>query len=815
MMIDSRRAIVGRSWLASRLSVPLALLAIALSSSFALAADPQINRVTPCGAQRGTEIDVVIDGPRLADAQEILLYYAGIRVANFEVPEGKRIKARLAIGPDCRLGLHALRVRTASGISNLVQFSVGPLPQMEEAEPNNEFHEPQKIPMNVTVAGVVQNEDVDYFQIEAKKGQRIAAEVEGIRLGETFFDPYVAILDKERFVLAGSDDTPLVYQDAACSVVAPSDGSYVVQVRESAFGGNGQCRYRLHVGDFPRPLGVFPAGGKFGEKIEVQWLGDPASPWKTSVTLPGSPQPMFGLVAQDPHGSAPTPNEFRLGDLNNLNEIEPNNGAGEATAGEAPVALNGVIAEDGDVDCFKFAAKKGQVFDVRVYARQLRSPLDTVLSVVRASNGAGVAGNDDSGSPDSYLRMTAPEDDQYVVIVRDHLNKGGPAYVYRVEVTPVKPQLTMGLAERSQFVDITAPVPRENRLALLISAQRADFGGDLAVELKDLPAGVQVETVPMTADQTTTPVLLTAKADAPLAGSLVDVIGRTTADPKIEGRLKQRTSMVRGQNNREVWNHYTERMATAVTQKVPYQIEIVQPKVPIVQSGEMALKIVAKRDEGFKAPITVSMLYNPPGVSTPTSVTIAEGQNEVIMPITANAQAAVRNWKIAVIGRATVGDGAVDVSSQLADLEVSEPFVKFTYTPVAIEQGQAGQLPIEIAQNKPFEGPAKVELLGLPNEVTSEPKEISKETAQLAFPLKTTANSPPGQHKSLLCRAIVTRDGEPITHMLPGGELRIQKPLPQKPAEQPKPEKKPENEKPAEKPLSRLEQLRLQKTPGN
>ena len=50
------------------------------------------------------------------------------------------------------------------------------------------------------------NEDVDYYVVEAKKGERITAEVEGIRLGLTLFDPYVAILDAKRFELASSDD---------------------------------------------------------------------------------------------------------------------------------------------------------------------------------------------------------------------------------------------------------------------------------------------------------------------------------------------------------------------------------------------------------------------------------------------------------------------------------------------------------------------------------------------------------------------------------------------------------------------------------
>jgi hypothetical protein len=78
--------------------------------------------------------------------------------------------------------------------------------------------------------------------------------------------------------------------------------------------------------------------------------------------------------------------------------------------------------------------------------------------------------------------------------------------------------------------------------------------------------------------------------------------------------------------------------------------------------------------------------------------------------------------------------------------------------------------------------------------------------------VKTAAKSPVGRHKTLLCRAVVMLNGEPITHTLGGGELRIDAPLPAKAAATPaqpapgaaaapKPEKK----------LSRLEQLRVER----
>src|SRR5205085_3552941 len=138
------------------------------------------------------------------------------------------VKVQVKIAPDARLGEHGLRVRTATGITDLRTFWVGALPVVDEKEPNSEFTAPQKIALNSTVHGVADNEDVDYYAVEAKKGQRISVEIEGMRLGTTFFDPYVAVLDGKRFELATSDDSALFKQDGCLSVVAPADGTYIV-----------------------------------------------------------------------------------------------------------------------------------------------------------------------------------------------------------------------------------------------------------------------------------------------------------------------------------------------------------------------------------------------------------------------------------------------------------------------------------------------------------------------------------------------------------------------------------------------------------
>ena len=219
---------------------------------------------------------------------------------------------------------------------------------------------------------------------------------------------------------------------------------------------------------------------------------------------------------------------------------------------------------------------------------------------------------------------------------------------------------------------------------------------------------------------------------------------------------------------------------------MPFTIEIVEPKVPLVRDGSMNLKVVATRKEGFNAPIAVHMLYNPPGVGSSGSIVIPEGQNEALIPLTANSGAEIGKWKIVVLGDATVGDGPITVASQMATLEDCRAVPGLQLSSGRHRARAADRRRDQGRKEKDFEGPAKVELLGLPNEVTTEPKEITKDSTELVFPVKTTANSPAGRHKTVICRAMITANGEPIAHTLGTGELRIDTPLPPK-ADQPPP----------------------------
>jgi hypothetical protein len=794
-------------------------LCCCLSASFACAASPYLRDLRPKGGQRGTEVSVTLLGERLQAPQEVLFYDPGFEVLGVapQGSDGTAVKVRLKIAGDCRLGEHMLRLRLASGLTDLRTFFVGALPSVARQDPNNDFASPQKIPLNVTVEGVVQNEAVDYYAVEAKKGQRITAEIEAMRLGVTMFDPFVAILDAKRFALAASDDTALLRQDSIASIIAPADGRYVIQVREASYGGSENSVYRLHVGTFPRPLAVYPAGGPAGEELDLSFLGDAAGDFHRKVRLPAQPQ-VWPLFAEQDGGIAPSPNPIRVSPFPNVLEVEPNNDRATATKTDKPLplAFNGIISTNGDQDWFTFSAKKGQVLQVRAYARQLGSPLDTVVALYSA-DGKQLAENDDAVGLDSSFDFPVPADGQYSLQVRDHLQKGGPTYFYRVEVTLAQPALKVVLPifNKDTQERQTIVVPRGNRYATVLTAQADGVDGDLALQWGQLPAGVAVQAPTMAGSFRQVPVVFEAPADAPLGGRLVDLAVHPV-DPanKVAGTFRQAVNLVIAQPNDTLYHSVAvDRVAVAVAEEASFTIELVPPKAPLPQSGTLNLNVVATRKPGFNEPIRVQMLCNPPGVSAVAEITIPQGQTTGVFTVNADGGAPTRSWKIAVIGAARVNGGDLWVSSRLTDLEVASPVVAGTLEElVTVEQGKTAEIVCKLEQRRPFEGKAHITLLGLPPQVTTEERTINAGDKEIAFPLRTNDKSPIGTHKSLFCNIEFNQQGETIRQALGNiATLRIDPP-PKKPAAAPPPQQVAAvaAPKPTETHLSRLEQLRLE-----
>jgi len=266
-----------------------------------------------------------------------------------------------------------MRLRTASGITELMTFYVGALPQVAEKEPNNEFTAPQKIPLNVTRDRRRRCRGCRLLQLRGQEGAAGDGRDRSHAPRHDALRSYVAILDSKRFELAASDDAPLLGQDSVVSVIIPADGTYVIQVRESAYGGNGACMYRLHVGTFPRPTAVVPAGGKMGRKSRSA----------SSATRPASSSKSSNCPRRIRRNSASSP-RTRAASLHRRTtsacpSIPTSSKSSRTTptpghSRRAALRLNGVIARPGETDFFRFKCKKGETYDVHCYAAASARP---------------------------------------------------------------------------------------------------------------------------------------------------------------------------------------------------------------------------------------------------------------------------------------------------------------------------------------------------------------------------------------------------------------------------------------------------------
>jgi hypothetical protein len=348
-------------------------------------------------------------------------------------------------------------------------------------------------------------------------------------------------------------------------------------------------------------------------------------------------------------------------------------------------------------------------------------------------------------------------------------------------------------------------------------------GGDYRFVAPGLPVGVKLLTEHAPKDMPNAPLLFEAAADAPLGQAIVPV-RLEPIDPqnKVIGRLRQNFDVVRDGN--VIYLTDTEdRLPVVVVEEAPYSLEIVTPKVPLVQNGVYDLKVVAKRKAGFTAAIRVIMVWTPPGVSVLGEMTIPAGADECSFQLSANAGVAAADWKFVVMGEADAGRGRVFNASPFCVVKTQTAYVSASAFPMAaIEQGQEGVVTTKIEQLLPFEGEAVARLVGVPDTVAIEPIKITKASTDLTFRVKPSKDCFPGKIANLFIQVDVPVAGGTTTHRVAlGSSLRVDAPRKVAPAPVAKVEApKADATKPTVAPaapvvLSRLEQLRQQAATGN
>lgn len=811
----------------------LGLLTVAIlsQSSAALAGMlKHIEHVTPRVGQRGTTVEVTIQGMCLQNAREIRFFRPGIRAVDFEslpdlpYPEGlahgglirEQFRCRFEIDADCPLGEHPFRVRTDTELTSIGTFHVTRLPVILENEvqlgTNNTLATAVSVPREVTVLGTISNDardDFDVYRVDGRAGERLSVEVECVRLCDVQyagpeFDLAARIIAADGRVLASNDDNSLLIQDPLVAVELVEDGPVFVEVRRSVFKDYVR-EYALHIGRWPRPITAYPPGGLAGSTQTFELEGDPRGTLRESITVPATTGTFHWF------GEAPSPIRLRSSSLPNVLE-DPR---AESTAvPQLPAALNGRIETRGDRDAFRVRVSAGDRFRVRVFASTLGSPIDARLTIrpvgadgqpgppeVTADDAKlterdifGTSFRSGGGLPEVFDPSVIWEPKSvgdYLIEVDDSSGSSGPTCVYRIEIEPPPNTLHLLLGSTSfDWVETmrtsSLAIPCGGRWTInlqLLDGQGSSPRGEVELFATGLPAGVEFVSPRVPAGRGVWPIQFVASKNAEPGTALIRIGARpVNRDAALETFMQQNIPYLNHPGG-DAWR--TVRLSTfvsAVTESAPFAIEIDSPPAALVRGGELSIPVRVTRREGFDAPIAFQCDWIPPGVGVPPTTIIPTGESTAMLRLSGEPNAPLGPTPLVITGTNVrddlddyLGTGRVRVSSSIVPLLIADPYVELASQPDSLRRGERKKFVWTIEHKSPFEGSATARLLGLPKgvKVVGPAPVLDRDSKELAFQLEATDDALLGTINGLSCEVTVQAAGQEVRQRTGRGTLRI------------------------------------------
>lgn len=211
--------------------------------------------------------------------------------------------------------------------------------------------------------------------------------------------------------------------------------------------------------------GVFPAGGKAGDTIDVTIFGGDlddvgqlifshqgisAKPKLAEATpFDDGPQPIenqfvVSIASNVPPGGYEVrcqgkygmsgPRKFIVDTQQEIVEVEPNASAETATEiSDLPVIVNGQLNGTADLDFYKFQGSAGQRLILSGNAYSIDSPTSLVLTLFD-SQGRVLAESQRTGNQDPVVDITLPSSGTYLLRANDLLYAGAAHFVYRIAI---------------------------------------------------------------------------------------------------------------------------------------------------------------------------------------------------------------------------------------------------------------------------------------------------------------------------------------------------------------------------------------------
>jgi hypothetical protein len=189
-----------------------------------ITADPYVDSIYPLGGRRGSKVRFELAGHALRSK------FADVN-----------IKADAS-------DLSAVQFIQAGSKTNPVPIDLDNLPEILEAEPNDHPADVKPVALPAMLNGRIDHPgDVDYWAVEAKKGETLDLDLRAARLGSPL-DSVLSIEDAQGKPLAKNDDRLPGQADSQLTFKVPADGIYYIRVEDRfASRGGSTFAYRLRV----------------------------------------------------------------------------------------------------------------------------------------------------------------------------------------------------------------------------------------------------------------------------------------------------------------------------------------------------------------------------------------------------------------------------------------------------------------------------------------------------------------------------------------------------------------------------------------
>lgn len=533
---------------------------LAVSSAGLLHAEPpHASYIFPAGGQRGTTVHVKVGGHFLHEKAAFELLGPGVTAPSELVRgetvwfEGPLIKqpasqasedypqdytGQIAIAADAPLGNRWWRCWNAQGVTSVLPFVVGELPEVVEQETDGDPI-PVSVTLPVTINGrVFPREDVDVWTFEAQAGQSFTCAVTAREIGS----PLVArlgVYDPAGNLVAESTGTG--NSEAALRFAAPAGGRYEVHITDSAARGLQHYVYRLTVTAGPWVDHIYPLGGRSGTTAKLETIGQGIAGSILESPVPALEPGIHRLSFTADSGNT-NAIRFDVADLPEELEAEPNDTAAQHKLVAMPVIVNGRIQCAGDADTWAVQLAKGQPVRMESRVTQLGSPLAMVM-VLRDADGKELAKADATATPtgDPAITFTPSADGEYLLEVRERFaSRGGPAFAYRIHIAPPKADFQL-YAPDSVAVDVGT----QKNVDVQIERQ-GEWKTPLTLHVEGLPAGVTCDDVQVAPNANKATLVFKAAAGTPVVSAPLRITGKGEAD----GKTIEKVALLAGNKDR-------------------------------------------------------------------------------------------------------------------------------------------------------------------------------------------------------------------------------------------------------------------------